>query len=288
MEPGSAGKDSRKSSQKPRQPESVEYSVMQTIDLNDYTLFRCYRQDTKERNLIKKYRDLSRMKRYEYEKAMFIKCEKELGLPVLKRESEFRDNEAYYAVFRESFMCLKQYLDSKELSDREIMDVGLAIFKLIRDFNNSGIYLVNLSPKNLWVDLDEHNRLVFKVSDFLEASEIEKPVSSNIYIQKTEFTAPELIEKMSVLSFTKADLFSFGQILYTMKFPHNEKSLAERQMEVQSKDTEFSVDILRAVLHGLLKEDPRSRLNSFTLNELFVQYKKKKREGAYCQKNNYN
>ena len=167
MEQGNEGKDSKKNNQKSRQQESVEYSVMQTIEMKDYTLYRCIRQDTNEKNLIKKYRDQISTKRIEFESEMFNKCEKQFGLPVLRRETEFRDNGVFYAVFRESFMSLKQYLDSKIFSDREIMDVGLSIFKLIREFNYHGIYLINLNPTNLWIDLDEQRRLVFKVSDFL-------------------------------------------------------------------------------------------------------------------------
>lgn len=198
---------------------------------------------------------------------------------ILKCHDYFEDTEAAYLVTELlKGDVLSNILDSMQIPIKEAVAIGILILEALEEIHSAGIVHRDLKPENIFVCEDG----VLKIIDF-GVSRIEGGVglthtTAGVTMGTPEYMSPEQIGDSNVD--TKADLYSFGIILYQMltgvvPFKSDDPDEGTRSLKIrlQQLDTQpeqvtkhnaaVSKD-LEALALKLLSKDKTRRYNSAT------------------------
>ena len=246
-------------------------------ETRDYKIFKAvHRQDRLCDLLIKEYKPHVEVDKIHFEKEILNSLRGKKNF--IQLLDSYTSTTAYNLVLENCHFTLQQYSDNTHFKDKTIADITFELFEAVRQLNNNNVYLLNLRPENVWVQVDPHdNTCTFKITDFLdsvrESDPTLRPISDD---DQLEFAAPETYQKKGIYPLTKADIYSIGKILECLKFKEpclscklERKSDAQKQAEYQSMNC-----YLKDIIERAREESPTRRANLFMIHVLFKEYYK--------------
>ncbi|WP_145962181.1 protein kinase domain-containing protein [Thermoflavimicrobium daqui] len=125
-----------------------------------------------------------------------------------------RDDDLYYMVMEYiEGVSLKDWIQKKKLSLREIVSIGIQICEGLDYAHKHGIIHRDIKPHNILITLDGHVKVSdFGISRFVEGGT--QLTETDVVIGTVHYFSPEQASGAK-LSFT-SDIYSFGIMLYEM------------------------------------------------------------------------
>ena len=103
---------------------------------------------------------------------------------------------------------LEDYILTHEVTDKEILKMGLSILNALVDCEERNVLHRDIKPQNVFVNKNK----IFKLGDFSESKEIEKTVSNMTQRGTPNYMAPELYK--GERGSRSIDTYSLGIMLY--------------------------------------------------------------------------
>ncbi|CDW85171.1 protein kinase domain containing protein [Stylonychia lemnae] len=186
------------------------------------------------------------------------------------KESYFTFEDQFAIVTELAESNLKTYIENTELSNAQIAGIMIQILKGTIHLHNQNIMHRDLSPDNILVF---ENGQKFKICDFGMAQLLS---SSNTYVGKPYFKAPEIDLGTDFRYNSQVDIWSLGVILYylcTKEYQYQSNSIAEIKKQDQEKIITLQDEqkIFEQLLNKMLQLDPALRIDAIqVLYELCI------------------
>ena len=239
----------------------------------DYRIYKAvHKQDRFMDVLIKEYKEHVSVDRIHFEKEILTSLRG--NRKFIQLLDIFTSARAYNLVLENCHFTLQQYSDNTLFKDKTIADITWELFESVRQLNNNNVYLLNLRPENVWVQLDPRdNSCTFKITDFLDCVRDWQPMQRQL-CYPDYFAAPETYDDKSNEPLTKADIYSLGKIMLTLRT--KEPSVAnkfDRKNEAQIEADKASLhECLNAIVERAEDKMCSRRANLFQVYMLFKEY----------------
>jgi serine/threonine protein kinase len=244
-------------------------------ETRDYKIFKAAnKQDRFCEVLIKEYKQHVDEDKMHFEKEILtsLKGNKKF----IQLLDSYSSATAYRLVLENCHFTLQQYSDNTLFKDRVIADITWELFESVRQLNNNNVYLLNLRPENVWVQIDPRtNSCTFKITDFLDVvRDPEPPLKPPC--EPNEYVAPEAFQKHCGYHLTKADIYSLGKIMLSLKLkePSDACKFEKKSPEQRKADLDSMNEYLKMILERSVEEIPTRRANLFHIYILYKDYYK--------------
>ncbi|CDW77973.1 protein kinase domain containing protein [Stylonychia lemnae] len=178
------------------------------------------------------------------------------------KESYFTYEDEFAIVTELAESNLQAFRENTELNNAQIAGIMIQILKGTIHLHNQNIMHRDLSPDNILVF---ENGQKFKICDFGMAQLLS---SSNSYVGKPFFKAPEIDSGEEFSYSTQVDIWSLGVILYymcTKKYQYQGKTIAKIKQQDFSKYIllEGEQKVFEPLLNKMLQHNPALRIDAF-------------------------